>query len=588
MKLKGISKERRYLIVLFVILFLQLFRLIYVFSTQKEDLHVDEAWSFGLSNSYYEPFIFQTADHSRYTNLDEWIPGKVMKDYLTVNEGQRFAYKSVYYNQAHDYHPPLYYYIFHTICSFFPETFSYWYGFVINIVSNIVTIIFLYKLMYAVTKSPIVSLLGCAVYGFSSGALNTFIFLRMYALLTMFSVISLYLHANLYYTGNIKKYILPLFGVTLLGCLTHHFYIPYAGLISVCFCIYYLIKRKYKVLCIYAVVMLGAVGVSLMLFPETIDHLFSGRIDDEPKYTFNWQFMIILNTVLCSLFGFTVPVSLDISYGAVGIVICCVSVIISPLIFLFRREKWFMNFGMTIKRFIAVLFIRIKKADLMIISMLASVVGIILLTALTVSVIAMSVFIDRYIFMIYPAACVLLVVLIYNFAGLIIKNKKWLMIVTNFISVLLCIISNIRYPCNYLFQKPEGVIDCKQYIDNSDCVFISVDNGALTIFSEYSMDSHYIYPMQEYDLQNQLDTIPDPPDNAKAFYYCIADSVFYKEPDTKILTGKMPELSIGADQSRKITKEKFEELLDDKYAKVENLGNDLIFGNAYSLYRVSK
>ena len=222
---------------------LSLFRIIFNFSFFKESYHSDEIWSFGLSNSYYEPFIYQSADHTEKINIDTWFSSEVLRDYLTVKKEQRFSYGSVIYNQNNDYHPPLYYLILHTICSFFAEKFSFWYAFFINIFAYIIASVFFFRLIYEITKSETAALYGYMFYAFSMGILNTFVFVRMYALLSMFAVLSMYFHARLYYTGNIR-YILPVSVITLLGALTHHFYLPFAAGVSLCFCVYYLIKRK--------------------------------------------------------------------------------------------------------------------------------------------------------------------------------------------------------------------------------------------------------------------------------------------------------------------------------------------------------
>ena len=104
MYLKKKSKKNTCFL-LTVIILMQLIRIVYSFIFIKEDYHSDEIWSFGLSNSYYEPFIFQSDDHKEFINNDNWISSDVMKDYLVVDEIHRFSYDSVYYNQVHDYHP---------------------------------------------------------------------------------------------------------------------------------------------------------------------------------------------------------------------------------------------------------------------------------------------------------------------------------------------------------------------------------------------------------------------------------------------------------------------------------------------------
>ena len=45
-------------------------RFSYGFFVQKQGAHSDETWSFGLANSYYEPYIQYSDDTSEYRNVD--------------------------------------------------------------------------------------------------------------------------------------------------------------------------------------------------------------------------------------------------------------------------------------------------------------------------------------------------------------------------------------------------------------------------------------------------------------------------------------------------------------------------------------
>ena len=330
------QKSIKPFIALVLIIILQLGRLVYAFVYLKEDFHSDEMWSFGLSNSYYKPFVFQNAEHTEFINYKTWFSSKVMRDYLTVDKFQRFSYGSVYYNQVHDYHPPFYYFILHTICSFFPEKFSLWFSFSINIFSFIGTIIFLYLLMKEISHSEKLSLISCYFYGFSMGALNTFEFIRIYALATMISVGYLYYHALLYHSDKMKRNMIILFSITLIGSLTHHFFIPYACCVALCFCVYYLIKQNIRKLCIYSVTLLSAVAVSILIFPATIDHLFSGRIEGG-KLSPIWQIKLVASCMTSELFGMNISPISKYSFTANLIVVICIGLIISPLMFLFRN-----------------------------------------------------------------------------------------------------------------------------------------------------------------------------------------------------------------------------------------------------------
>ena len=127
------TKKFRIPIILFALL---LFELIFAlfWGSKKEGYYIDEPWSYGLANSYYQPFL-QNDD----TYMKQWQEPDFYYDYVVVNEGEAFSYDSVIYNQANDVHPPFYYILLHTICSFFVGTYSKWFGLVLNLVFYIGT-----------------------------------------------------------------------------------------------------------------------------------------------------------------------------------------------------------------------------------------------------------------------------------------------------------------------------------------------------------------------------------------------------------------------------------------------------------------
>ena len=85
-------------------------------ANQKAGFFVDEIWSYGLANSNYHPFLYSDGalEHG-------WVNGEYFKNYVVADETHRFDYGSVFYNQKMDVHPPLFYIVLHTICSFFRE-----------------------------------------------------------------------------------------------------------------------------------------------------------------------------------------------------------------------------------------------------------------------------------------------------------------------------------------------------------------------------------------------------------------------------------------------------------------------------------
>lgn len=65
--------------ILFLIIALGMINIIYTFTCTKFNYMSDEIWSYGLSNSFYDPFIYSSGDilNSRtpetYQNINTWI-----------------------------------------------------------------------------------------------------------------------------------------------------------------------------------------------------------------------------------------------------------------------------------------------------------------------------------------------------------------------------------------------------------------------------------------------------------------------------------------------------------------------------------
>ncbi|MBQ4147915.1 MAG: glycosyltransferase family 39 protein, partial [Prevotella sp.] len=164
------------------------------YSAQKAGMFIDEIYTYGLSNSEYKPFVY---DISGGDLTDQTITKQQFLDYLTVQEGEQFHFGSVYYNQTQDVHPPLYYWLIHTVSSFFPDSFSKWIGLGINGVVFAATLVVLFLLTQKLFENRRLAVLTAALYGLSTIALSTMLMIRMYMLLTFFTVLLAWLIAKL-------------------------------------------------------------------------------------------------------------------------------------------------------------------------------------------------------------------------------------------------------------------------------------------------------------------------------------------------------------------------------------------------------
>ena len=238
------NKSKIIIISLIVLIIILTFvRITYIFAFEKDSFHSDEIWSFGLANSNYEPYIYADDDKAILKNFNEWSTGETYRDYLTVQEDERFNYSSIIYNQDKDVHPPLYYMILHTICSFFPNTYSLWYGYIINAVSFVVLMVFAYRLAKLMTNSKFFALSFIAYLGLCDGIVNLFTFVRMYTMSTAIFMAFLFYMLRLMKTKNIAKNVPWLVFLVFLGAYTHHFYLVAVGIFTALVSLYFLFSK---------------------------------------------------------------------------------------------------------------------------------------------------------------------------------------------------------------------------------------------------------------------------------------------------------------------------------------------------------
>ena len=170
----------------FVVMLAALLALMVSIGAGKDGFDIDEFFTYGLANSYQQPFLS--------TQTGSWISGKAFSDYLTA-KGHAHEYLNVYENQIADVHPPLYYLFMHAVCSAFQNPpFTKWTGIGLNLFFFSLTqfglLLLSARLLSDGEKLELTppALLPGLLYGLSAGAASGVVFIRMYAMMTMWAV----------------------------------------------------------------------------------------------------------------------------------------------------------------------------------------------------------------------------------------------------------------------------------------------------------------------------------------------------------------------------------------------------------------
>lgn len=246
----------------------------FLFGNRKEGMFIDEVYTYGLSNSYYAPFVSSLKDGDM---IDKVFTRQELLDYVSVGDNDRFAAGSVYYNQVHDVHPPLYYWIFNFVSSLTPNHFSKWTGLILDFVFYIITLLLLYKLACLLFGKGFVPVATVLLYGLSVIGLSTMIMIRMYILMTLLSVLMAYLVCRI--MRDKKPWMYPALGLTILaGLLTQYYFVFYAVLLIIAYDIYALVKKDYKGFWLTSAFSLVGALLLFAVFPACIDQVFADAL----------------------------------------------------------------------------------------------------------------------------------------------------------------------------------------------------------------------------------------------------------------------------------------------------------------------
>ena len=266
------EKRRSWIyLLLFFLLLLQVLTAVY-YGYRKEGLFGDELWTYILANNYYEPFL---GNMDKYLNV--WItePG-FWGNKMTAVPEHLFAYDSVLYNLSCDVHPPLYFLLFHTVCSFFPGQFSKWFGLVPNLLFFVMAQLALFRLSVKLLRKPSLGLAVCLFYGFAWGTINNVVYIRAYVLLTVFAILAFASHLDLEERFTPVRLGLALL-ISLAGFLTQYYFLVYQFFVSAGFCAWLLRERRYRQTLAYSVAYLLDLVAVWLLFPAVVGQL-SGKI----------------------------------------------------------------------------------------------------------------------------------------------------------------------------------------------------------------------------------------------------------------------------------------------------------------------
>lgn len=563
-----------------------------LFATKKNNFHSDEMWNYGYANSHNTQHIHKANDGSEL-NMYKWTDSDVLSDYITVDKEHRFDYASVYENASRDLNPPLQLMLLHTICSFFPGVWSKWFCFIINIVAFAVIQIYLFKLIRIITKNDILALAGTCFFGFTVGAINITVFLRIYALAVMFAVMFAYYATKLYYKKDEPKEHLPIITkaliVCLLGAFTLHAFLPFAFIITLCYSLYYLFTKHFKLMFKFGFAMLIAVGLSILIFPATIQDTFMPA--DTYHYTKKslgtaWQFKIYWHYLNADLFGLTNSIWPTMTFTYIGYALLVVIFFTIPICFVSRNEEWYKEAVAKVKNTLKNLWKNKKDLPYPMFFTFIAVNFIILIAASRTSIMAMGGYSIRYIFIAYPMLAVFITCLIQYPIRWICKKKSVATAITLALSVIIIGVNHFLCTPAFLIKELSYGFTFDDIEENANCIILLSSDWLLTSATSELYDTNKFlavnsmkYDREDIDYNNI---------NTDAPIYLLVDLVNIKRENSAVeifgTTLSSDAHSVGIIDKDKL-KEYFKNL--DITTNFEYLGYDSLYGRPYDIYRLN-
>lgn len=323
------AKRCKFYGVLFAVMFVAALLVAIYYCNLKTGFHVDELWTFGLSNSFYFPHIFWE------NNMDaNWMDPTFIQSYLTVDTGHVFRFDSVLYNLSNDAHPPLYFFIIHTVCSLFPNEFSKWFGLVPNLCFYSLSLVFLFKLSYKVFQSKPVALILMALWAFCPIALNLVTYIRMYLLLVTLALAFLDALFDMFNASFANRSVyFRLFVISLLGFLTHFYFYIYLFFVSCFFTIYFWARKGWRFSFKYGVTIVLSVCLSFIIFPPALSNMFGNHYVESASSQSG--VMVLLRRI----WQFLGSSSVDLFFGSRLLLIACFCLSIALCFYLLWNKK---------------------------------------------------------------------------------------------------------------------------------------------------------------------------------------------------------------------------------------------------------
>lgn len=538
-------KKYRVGIILTGMIVLQLCYITYVFAFQREGFHSDEAWSYQFANANYERMICEDEDGNAI-NEKRWQDSQLFRNFMEVQDGMQFHYDAVLYNMSTDLNPPLHSLLLHTVCSFAPDTFSWWYAYVINIVAFVCVMVALYYFARELTASRRMALAICLFYGCTTGALYTFMYLRGYAMLTVFSILLAFLHCRMYKQGfRVNyRYLAALFAVMVLGCLTHYGFFMFGFCFAAVFCLYTLCTKRWRFMVFYGLVMALSVVVVMLLWPPAAE-MFAGRDTIyRAQMPLRWEIEVCLQLLIREATGVPFQVPSAVFWAWVEAILIYAAIFAAGIGFLLRKNSRFRALAGRvvhgIRPFFRELPGRLRRTNKFYVLCVPVCVGTLIIIADICDIYSMGIFSDRYLFFLMPVVSVLFLSAVSSLIRKCVRGRKRLAAVLFAGVLVISLLSNhVLDTEHYLLRRQCDGAPIEELTRDANVILVPWANWRLAYYAPLLLDSKNFFVVrtkESMDVMEELGALTD----IDGPVYLIAESKKFR-PEDYVKDESMPD-----------------------------------------------
>lgn len=292
-------KNKSLILCILMTIILQLCVLTY-WGIQKSGYHVDEVYTYELSNYKYTNYNDTEGAYS------QWITGENLKTILEPDGTELFNLTVPYWNSETDNHPMTYYVIINFLSSLstvFHLGITKWIGLIPNFIACLATTTIIILIGYCLTeKNSVATAIGMS-WAFSIGAINTAVYIRMYALLTFWCVLFAYytlLFLKKTNDESLDKHLIHKIQIcTICGILSQYYFLIFAFYTCAITFFILLVRRKFDDAKGFFFTEIFSVFCAELLFPRMFIRLLFGDRGTEALNNFtSSNFLLKLKDIM--------------------------------------------------------------------------------------------------------------------------------------------------------------------------------------------------------------------------------------------------------------------------------------------------